>query len=125
MTATLRQTERRSFPRFPCPLETYCRPCSVQEDELWYRGEIWDMSVAGVGLILTRAFEAGCNLEMEMPLPSIGALVVHVEYITKQVDGSWFLGCTFLDRIEESTVQSILQMASAATKQPEVESVPS
>lgn len=121
MSNSLRQKERRSFPRFPCPLETYCRPCSVQEDELWYRGELWDMSVAGVGLILTRAFEDGCNLEIETPLPSLGTLVVHVEYATQQVDGSWFLGCTFLDRIDEATVQAILKSASSPGAKPTAE----
>lgn len=99
-------------------METYCRPCSVQEDELWYRGEIWDMSVAGVGLIMTRSFEDGCNLEIETPLPSIGTLVVHVEYSIQQVDGSWFLGCTFLDRIEEATVQAILRLAGSPEASP-------
>ena len=114
MKAPSRQVERRSVPRYPCPLETFCRLCSLQEDELWWRGEVWDLSIAGVGLILSREFEAGCNVEIELPLPTMRTLVVQVEYTTKQVDGSWFIGGTFLDRLDDATVKAILDLTKEA-----------
>jgi hypothetical protein len=110
-----RPSDRRSVPRHPCPLETYCRACSISDDDLWWRGEIWDVSIAGVGLILTRSFETGSNLEIEVPLANVRTLAVHVEYVTQQVDGSWFLGCTFLDRLDDATVKAIVELTAAAT----------
>jgi hypothetical protein len=106
--------ERRSTVRYPCHVETYCQPASGRDDELWWRGEIRNVSGGGIGLILTRGFEVGRYLEIELPLAVAGtnSTLVRVVYAAKQSSGSWLVGCSFTQRLTDEQVQAIL--ASAA-----------
>jgi hypothetical protein len=109
--------ERRSTVRYPCHVETYCQPSSGRDDELWWRGEIRNVSPGGLGLILTRGFEVGRYLEIELPVAVAGvnSALARVVYAAKQSNGSWLVGCSFTQRLTDEQVQGIV----AAATQPE------
>src|SRR4051812_32014146 len=57
--------DRRATPRFPCSLETACKPAMWADDKLW-DGRIKDISLGGMGLLVKRRFEPGTLLRVDV-----------------------------------------------------------
>jgi hypothetical protein len=87
----------RASVRFPCDLESSCRPVRVERAPEW-PAKVVNVSANGVGLVVTRVFAPGEVLCIELPRPTgepcrtVLACVVHA---TRREDGRWLLGCSF------------------------------
>src|SRR5438094_802028 len=94
------QTERRAGVRFPKDEEIWRQPTSTAGkealDTAWL-GRVRDVSTAGIGLSMTRRFEPGTALIVELSeRPKVlRHLLVHVIHATPDANGRWILGCTF------------------------------
>lgn len=105
-------TECRVYTRLACDLSTSCQPTSAwgRKDSRW-PATITDLSVAGIRLIVSRRFEPGAGLGIELPAhdgsdPSIVlARIVHVRALE---NGSWALGCKFISELGEDELQGLL-----------------
>jgi hypothetical protein len=109
--------ECRVTPRHECGLETTCQPIAARSDhDMAWPAKIRDMSLLGVGLVLSRRFERGAGLAIDIPeTPSAPAdtLLVRVVHATAQPDGKWLLGCTFVSPLSEDELERLLDLGRA------------
>jgi hypothetical protein len=81
-----------------------------------WRGELRDLSVGGLGLVLERRFEPGTVLAVAL---GGGAsltgrrLLARVVYARAQGGRRWLLGCAFLSRLSTDHLQSLLHPEKA------------
>lgn len=103
--------ERRAAVRHLCNLDTLYQRGGGRLDLVWWIGLIRNLSAHGVGLLLDRRFEPGTLLTVALHSDSekysrtLEACVVHV---TRQVEGSWLIGCAFAGQLSEAELQAIL-----------------
>jgi PilZ domain len=98
-TATLddSQEERRAWVRFRANMETALKPAGAL-DSGRIAAHVRNISLGGINLRVTRAFQPGDMLSIELPSANgktccdILACVVHSE---EELAGEWLLGCTF------------------------------
>lgn len=104
--------ERRVYLRYDCEIPTTCQPASVQEmKERRWDGAMCDLSKGGVRVRLTRRFEKGTPLALELPgdgtrEPSV--CFVKVVHVKRDADGAWMLGCEFLSELSDDEMQRLL-----------------
>lgn len=107
-TAPRMDGERRAVVRYLCDREVFYFPLWSGE-RLWAR--VRDISVYGIGLLLSAPMEIGTDLAIDMRtmnprLPL--ALVARVVDVTMQEEGCWIVGCRFLTRPTEEDLLSLL-----------------
>src|SRR5207244_2951690 len=61
------ENERRSSPRFPCALETYCYPSGKGDTQ--YPSRILNLSCGGMKLFAERRFEPGDSITVRFRNP--------------------------------------------------------
>jgi hypothetical protein len=102
--------------RFPCELPTACQPVASRNDkDLVWSGTIRDISVGGVGIVLSRRFEPGMGLQIELPgsEPGMGeTLLARVVYVRRLPEG-WLLGCSFISQLSEHEIEELLRLGRA------------
>jgi hypothetical protein len=103
--------ECRVHERFFCGVASKCQPASsFGKDELKWAGVIENVSIGGIGLVLTRRFETGTGLAIELPGSDgnepyvVLARVIHVA----NRNGAWLLGCKFVSELSEEEVRRLL-----------------
>ena len=103
------QVERRAWVRYPCDLESSCQPMAGVRGLQW-PGKIRDLSRGGVAIILTRRFEVGTLLAVEVQgqAEAVGTLLARVARVTLQKDGSWLMGCSFTKLLSEEDLKALL-----------------
>jgi hypothetical protein len=110
-TAKLPAVERRTATRYRCTLEGYYRPLGDDNGWLWWLGTVVDISVKGVGLILTRKVEPDTLLSIELQSTTtqfqrtLLARVVHATHLPGQ---GWRVGCVFAKPMTEEELQALL-----------------
>src|SRR5439155_3681602 len=87
---------RRAESRHVCPLASPARVSGA--GALWRLAWVHDLSVTGVGLLLSEPIEPGAELDIELLTQAIARTAVRgkVVHSTRREDGSWLVGCTFL-----------------------------
>ena len=111
------ETERRAWVRFPKDQEVWCQPTSAtgkaEIDTAWL-GRVRDVSTAGIGLSMTRRFEPGTALIVELSeRPKVlRHLLVHVIHATPEPNGRWILGCAFDCALSQQELQTFLDEQS-------------
>jgi hypothetical protein len=114
--------ECRVRERHPCDLEASCQPVAARNDnDLHWPGAIRDISTGGVGLVLGRRFEPGAGLAIELPASSDRpeeTLLARVRHATRQPDGRWLHGCTFISELSEDEVERLLHTTKAQYASP-------
>ncbi len=103
--------ERRAWIRYPCERETLCQPYTQDNDELWWPAAVRDLSAGGVGLLMTRRFEPGTILSMELASGPDGAarqLLVRVKHATTRTARGWIVGCEFFSPMGEDEIADLL-----------------
>jgi len=93
----------------PVGLEAFCRSVASVKDDPW-PARVRDLSSGSIGLLLTRRFEPGTLLVIELEKKSQSmshTLVGRVVHAT-QTGGSWMLGCTLANKIAEDDLQALL-----------------
>jgi serine/threonine protein kinase len=103
--------ERRTALRFQCRLESCCRPVGGALDTQW-ESRIRNVSARGIGLEVSRRFEPGAVLMLELHGATgvLNRLVVNVVRVEKADAKRWFIGCRLhcpLSRHELRTLQEI------------------
>jgi len=96
--------DRRVYPRYPSSLETSCQP--IGSGTCW-KAQVRDVSLGGIGLVLSRHFKPGTLLQMVLESDdqsrSVLARVVHAR---QQEDGSWLIGCSFSSELDNEDLQA-------------------
>jgi hypothetical protein len=114
---TLLKTERRAWLRFPSDQEARCQSVTRRphgEPELAWLGNVRDVSFAGIGLSMSRRFEPGAELIVELsdkPEPLL--LPVRVIHATPDKNGRWFIGCEFVVPLSQKALRICLRQKSA------------
>ena len=94
----------------PVGLEAFCRSVAAVKDDPW-PARVRDLSTGSIGLLLTRRFEPGTLLviELEKKAKSLShTLVGRVVHATAHNSGSWMVGCTLANRIADEDLQDLL-----------------
>lgn len=98
--------ERRAAVRYRVTLTASYQPADNPSDSRQAR--IRDISVLGVGLLLSRQLEMGTLLEIELrrangcPVRTVLARVVHVE---AEEHGAWLVGCAFTTELTDAELR--------------------
>ena len=109
-TTESRHLERRAWVRHESDRDTVCHPVTSGGGQQW-AGQVRDISNGGVGLVLTRRFELGTLLAIEIagqdgkPGRTLWGRVVHVHPLEP---GSWHLGCSFAAELSDDDVRQLL-----------------
>ncbi len=101
--------ERRSSVRRAVALEALSRPLDGQ-DAIWWGATIRNLSHTGMGLSICFPFRAGTYLAIDLQGPS-GAnrtFLTRVIYARDQADGTWHVGCEFINRLSDSDMELII-----------------
>jgi hypothetical protein len=110
-----KSVEFRVWERFPCGLDTSCQPLAARGDnDVSWSAHIRDVSVGGLGVVLTRRFERGAALAIEIPAaPDCPGetLLAKVMHTTRLPDGQWLHGCAFVSQLSDDEVQSLVRLA--------------
>ncbi|MBY0524002.1 MAG: PilZ domain-containing protein [Gemmataceae bacterium] len=80
------------------------------------RGRPWkamirDLSTTGIGLVLNQTFDAGAQLAVELQIPDgllIYTMLTRVAHSTRQPNGAYLVGCSFVRELSEEELQNLL-----------------
>ena len=104
------QEFRRRSPRFGCALEgSYGLTASV-EGESW-PATVRNISLDGVGMVVSRAFEPGIRLRVTLHNASKSVsrtLIIRVVYTLEHPSGDWILGGAFTRALTGAELQALL-----------------
>jgi PilZ domain len=112
------RAELRVTERFACDVPASCQPPSD-----WKRGgQKWtarlrDISSGGLCLILSRRFERGAGLAIEVPgadSDSPSMLLARVVHVRADKGGLWVLGCAFASPLSDEELENLTRSASSA-----------
>lgn len=108
-TAKRAPVDGRPTGRKPQGIEAFCRSVAAVKDDPW-PARVRDLSSGSIGLILTRRFEPGTLLVIELEKKTANlshTLVGRVVHATAQTNG-WMIGCTLANKIAEDDLQALL-----------------
>ena len=109
---TLLKIERRAWLRFPSEQDIVCYQVARRpegEPEVAWLGNVRDVSPVGIGLNVSRWFEPGAELIVELPVKAKGAvhLPVWVVHATPDRKGRWIIGCEFIHAVSQEKLQNL------------------
>jgi len=95
--------------RKPVGLEAFCRSVAAVKDDPW-PARVRDLSAGSIGLHLTRRFEPGTLLviELEKKEQSLSHTLVGRVVHATQSTGGWMVGCTLANKIADDDLQALL-----------------
>jgi len=104
--------ECRVYPRHACSLDVACQPVAARdkEDPIW-EGQIKNLSLGGVGLLLNRRFERGVSLAIEVTVGDdlSETHLTRVVHVRAAAGGRWVHGCEFVSKLSDDELQRLLQ----------------
>ena len=80
-------------------------------DRTWRLAWVYDLSRAGVGLLLGQPVEPGTELDIELLTQQAivhVAVRARVAHTTRREDGRWLVGCEFLTRLTGEELAALL-----------------
>jgi len=99
--------ERRASVRHVCDLEAVSRPLE-SPDALCWGARVKSVSTRGMALVLCYPFKAGALLAVEMTHQrQPGSQLVKVVHVADQSDGTWLLGCEFVNPLSEAELTAL------------------
>jgi hypothetical protein len=102
-------SNRRASVRYQCGPAT---PGQVQvEGQEWQRAWVLDLSVSGVGLLVSRELQAGLEIVIHLKSPAAQqtyALPARIRHASRQLDGEWILGCEFAGKLTDEQLDALL-----------------
>jgi hypothetical protein len=108
-TAKKGSLDGKAGSRRPQGVEAFCRSVAAVKDDPW-PARVRDLSSGSIGLVLTRRFEPGTLLVIELEKKAANlshTLVGRVVHATAQTNG-WMIGCTLANKIAEDDLQALL-----------------
>lgn len=95
----------------PRGVEAFCRSVAAVKDDPW-PARVRDLSAGSIGLHLTRRFEPGTLLVIELEKKELAlshTLVARVvDAIPSQTGTGWMVGCTLANKIAEDDLQALM-----------------
>src|SRR5262245_13730873 len=95
----------------PRGVEAFCRSVAAVKDDPW-PARVRDLSTGSIGLHLTRRFEPGTLLVIELEKKELAlshTLVARVvDAIPSQTGTGWMVGCTLANKIAEDDLQALM-----------------
>ena len=114
--------DRREEPRSACRLEGQCRPVAHAHLAAAWPATIRDLSASGFQLLLSRRFEQGTLLVVDVQDPTGHAtrmLVARVVRVSSLVRGRWILGCAFTVPLTPDDLEALLKTPAAVPPLPD------
>jgi hypothetical protein len=103
--------ERRAAVRYPCDQDTFCQPIAARKGDDWrWPARIRDISLHGVGLLLSRRFEVGTILVIELQGTAKVCermMIARVAHATPH-EGEWVMGCQFINPLSEDELKELV-----------------
>ena len=101
-------SNRRASVRYQCGLATPGRLLLVDGQE-WQRAWVLDLSLGGVGLLLSRPLEQGSEVVIVLKSATqTFELAAHVCHSSRQQDGDWIVGCEFVKKLTNEERDTLL-----------------
>lgn len=110
-------TRRRRDTRYPCSLKGQCRPSGHAFSTGVWPVNVRDISVSGIALVLSRRFEPGTILVVELldQKEQVSQIfLVRVARVEQLADRAWLLGCTLARRLDENELKALVRFPLAA-----------
>ena len=113
---SLVRIDRRAWLRFPSEQDILCLPVASRpegEPEVAWLGKVQNVSPAGIGLSMSRRFEPGAELIVEVSTNAdeTFSLPVRVVHATADKKGGWIIGCRFIFQLTEKKLRTLLRSA--------------
>ena len=108
--------DRRDGRRSACRLEGQCRPVENPQVAAAWPATVLDISCGGFQLLLSRRFEPGTLLVVDVHDPAGQAtrmLVARVARVTTLTRGRWVHGCAFSVPLSTEDLESVLRTSAA------------
>ena len=104
------EVDRRALVRFDWNPENLCHLTTAdRHDSRW--AKIRNVSSGGIGLVANREYAQGSHLYIELHNLAKGSAQMvraQVKHSTQKEDGSWQIGCEFLEPLRDAEVHSML-----------------
>jgi hypothetical protein len=104
--------ERRVWVRMPSDRDVCCQKMpglGTDDSDTGWLGKVRDVSTGGIALTLTRPFEAGTILILELEAEATELRrVIEVVHAAPETDGHWVIGCVFANPLGEDELQILL-----------------
>jgi hypothetical protein len=105
--------DRRLFVRHAADAATVCQPvASWTTEQLKWQARIRDVSFTGIGLVLSRRFERGTGLAIEVPgddPDSSHTVFARIARVIEEPDGAWLVGCAFVSQLSDDELQALVR----------------
>jgi hypothetical protein len=102
---------RRAWVRYPCAQKGVCRAvANSQYGGLW-PAKVRDISTSGISLIMSRRFEAGTVLVVELDNTSGDEsilLLARVVRVTERRRDDWIMGCTLSKQLSTNELTGLV-----------------
>jgi serine/threonine protein kinase len=109
--------ERRGATRYPASLASCCRPIGGERRTRW-KSRVTNISATGVGLEVSRRFDRGAVLMLELWGPRrvvVSRQLIHVVRVTQQANARWLVGCRLACKLQDGELQHLQAAAGGAT----------
>jgi PilZ domain len=107
-----RRLECRVYQRLPCDLAGFCKPTSeLGSEEVRWSATARDISQGGIRLQLSRRYEPGAGLAIELPSRAghdLHTFFAKVIYVRIDADGMWSHGCQFVSPLSQDELKRLL-----------------
>jgi len=109
-TKKIRLAQHRAAVRLPSDRETFNPPTGGRRADLWWEAMAVRLQQAKVALIVSRRFECGTLLQVELAPPSGPAatpLLARVQEIKPQETGGYLVHATFIPPLADEVYQAL------------------
>ena len=105
--------ERREASRFPCSARGNCQPVTATEAGNCWPVEAVNISVGGIGVLLSRRFEPGTLLALELSRESNESVYLPLARVCRATPNGphWLLGCVWQGLLGTEDMQSLVGAA--------------
>ncbi|MGL4551971.1 MAG: hypothetical protein ACRC33_12400 [Gemmataceae bacterium] len=105
--------DTRATARYPCEVQTTCQPPSAWAKDPW-PAVIRNIGQAGLSLTLSRRFERGSGLAIELPADdgTTSTVLARVIHVSPYPEGGWLLGVSFISELSDDEVGQVLHLSS-------------
>jgi len=103
-------SNRRAAVRYQCGPATPGKLLLVDGQE-WQRAWVLDLSLTGIGILLSRPLEAGLQVMVVLKSATTKAhfeVPARVCHSSRQPDGDWIVGCEFNVRLTDDELDALL-----------------
>jgi PilZ domain len=109
--------ERRTSLRLLCNLPILCRTTAHSQSGGQWVGTVQDISIGGVSVVLSRRFEPGTVLIVELQDgtgESACTQLARVSWVSGRRNGGWLLGCTWSRPLSAEDLQPLVRPSDMA-----------